>query len=173
LRWLLEALSLPSECGGAFVTGATMANFTALAAARHAVLGHMGWDVEAQGLFGAPAIPVAAGQEAHPSVIKALGMLGMGRERVVRVPVDRQRRMLAAELPELKPPSIVCVQVGNVNTGSFDPVAEICLRAHEARPRRGHPGRAEIAGTQRPRRVDRAQLPLCHALRGRIGECEL
>ena len=132
LRWLLDALALPAGCGGAFVTGATMANFTALAAARHAVLARVGWDVEAQGLFGAPAIQVVVGEEAHPSVIKALGMLGMGRERVVKVPVDRQGRMLAGALPGLKTPSIVCVQVGNVNTGSFDPVDEICRRAHES-----------------------------------------
>src|ERR1019366_9388186 len=132
LRWLLDALALPAESGGAFVTGATMANFTALAAARHAVLGRVGWDVEARGLFGAPAIQVVVSEEAHPSVIKSLGMLGMGRERVVRVPVDRQGRMLAGALPELTTPSIVCGQVGNGNTGSFDPGAEICRRAHEA-----------------------------------------
>jgi glutamate/tyrosine decarboxylase-like PLP-dependent enzyme len=132
LRWLLDALALPAGCGGAFVTGATVANFTALAAARHAVLRRVGWDVEAQGLFGAPAIQVVVSEEAHPSLIKSLGMLGMGRERVVRVPVDGQGRMLAAALPQFNPPSIVCVQVGNVNTGSFDPVPEICRRAHES-----------------------------------------
>ena len=132
LRWLLDVLALPAGCGGAFVTGATMANFTALAAARHAVLGRVGWDAEARGLFGAPEIQVVVSQEAHPSVIKALGMLGMGRERVVKVPVDGQGRMLAGALPQLHGPSIVCTQVGNVNTGSFDPVAEICRRAHEA-----------------------------------------
>jgi glutamate/tyrosine decarboxylase-like PLP-dependent enzyme len=131
LRWLLDALELPAECAGAFVTGATVANFTALAAARHAVLARVGWDVEGRGLFGAPAIQVVVGEEAHPSVIKSLGMLGMGRERVVRVPVDGEGRMLAGALPELSAPSIVCVQVGNVNTGSFDPVSEICRRAQE------------------------------------------
>jgi glutamate/tyrosine decarboxylase-like PLP-dependent enzyme len=130
LRWLLDALALPPECGGAFVTGATVANFTALAAARHAVLARAGWDVEAQGLFGAPPIQVVVSEEAHPSVAKALGMLGMGRERVVRVPVDGEGRMLAGALPELGATSIVCVQAGNVNTGSFDPVSEVCRRAH-------------------------------------------
>jgi len=130
LRWLLEALALPAGCGGAFVTGATVANFTALAAARHAVLERAGWDVEGQGLFGAPPIQVIVSEEAHPSLLKSLGMLGMGRERVVRVPVDNQGRMRAACLPELRPPGIVCVQAGNVNTGSFDPAAEICRRAH-------------------------------------------
>ena len=132
LRWLLDALGLPAGCGGAFVTGATVANFTALAAARHAVLARAGWDVEAQGLFGAPPIQVVVSEEAHPSVTKSLGMLGMGRERVVRVPVDGEGRMLAGALPELGAASIVCVQAGNVNTGSFDPVPEICRRAHAA-----------------------------------------
>ena len=132
LRWLLDVLALPPECGGAFVTGATVANFTALAAARHAVLARAGWDVEAQGLFGAPPIQVVVSEEAHPSVIKSLGMLGMGRERVVRVPVDGEGRMLAGALPELGATSIVCVQAGNVNTGSFDPVPEICRRSHAA-----------------------------------------
>jgi glutamate/tyrosine decarboxylase-like PLP-dependent enzyme len=132
LRWLLDVLALPEGSGGAFVTGATVANFTALAAARHAVLARAGWDVEARGLFGAPAIQVVVSEEAHPSVFKSLGMLGMGRERVVKAPVDGEGRMLAGKLPELSSPSIVCVQMGNVNTGSFDPVDEICRRAHEA-----------------------------------------
>lgn len=131
LRWLLEILALPMGCGGAFVTGATVANFTALAAARHAVLERVGWDVGCQGLFGAPPIQVVVGEEAHPSLIKSLGMLGLGRERVVRVPADSSGRMRAACLPELRGPSIVCLQAGNVNTGSFDPAAEICRRAHE------------------------------------------
>jgi len=130
LGWLLDALSLPAGSGGAFVTGATVANFTALAAARHAVLDRVGWDVESKGLFGAPEIQVVVSEEAHPSVIKALGMLGMGRERVARTPVDSQGRMRADRLPELRGPAIVCMQAGNVNTGSFDPASEICRRAH-------------------------------------------
>jgi glutamate/tyrosine decarboxylase-like PLP-dependent enzyme len=132
LQWLLNVLQFPPQCAAAFVTGATMANFTSLAAARHAVLQQAGWDVESEGLFGAPPIQVVIGEEAHPSAIKALGMLGMGRARVVRVPVDGQGRMRAEALPELKGPAIVCVQAGNVNTGAFDPVAEVCRRAHEA-----------------------------------------
>jgi glutamate/tyrosine decarboxylase-like PLP-dependent enzyme len=132
LRWLLEALGLPAGSGGAFVTGATVANFTALAAARHTVLARVGWDVEARGLFGAPEIQVVVGEEAHPSLIKSLGMLGLGRDRVVRVPVDCQGRMRADALPELKAPAIVCVQAGNVNTGAFDPAAAIIAAAHGA-----------------------------------------
>ena len=132
LAWLLDALALPAGSAGAFVTGATLANFTALAAARHAVLHRGGWDVEANGLFGAPEIQVVVGEEAHPSMIKSLGMLGLGRERVVRVPVDHQGRMRVDQLPQLRGPSIVCVQAGNVNTGAFDPVRELCRRAHDA-----------------------------------------
>lgn len=132
LAWLVDVLRLPSGTGGAFVTGATVANFTALAAARHAVLARTGWDVEARGLFGAPEIQVVVGEEAHPSLIKSLGMLGLGRERVVRVPVDGQGRMRADTLPPIQQPAIVCVQAGNVNTGAFDPAREICSRAHDA-----------------------------------------
>ncbi len=132
LRWLLEALLLPGGCGAAFVTGATMANFTALAAARHAVLERAGWDVERRGLFGAPEIQVVVGEEAHPSLIKSLGMLGMGRERVVAVPVDSQGRMRGDRLPVLHPPSILCIQAGNVNTGAFDPATEIIPAARES-----------------------------------------
>jgi glutamate/tyrosine decarboxylase-like PLP-dependent enzyme len=130
LAWLVEVLALPNGSGGGFVTGATTANFTALAAARHSVLERAGWDVEAKGLFGAPEIQVIIGDEAHPSLIKAFGMLGLGRERVMRVPVDDQGRMRAECLPELRAPAIVCVQAGNVNTGAFDPVREVCERAH-------------------------------------------
>lgn len=132
LRWLLDVLKLPADCGAAFVTGATVANFTALAAARHRVLATAGWDVEADGLFGAPPITVVVGDEAHPSLIKALGMLGLGRSRIKRVPVDRQGRMLASEIPPLNGPAIVCMQAGNVNTGAFDPAEEICERAHSS-----------------------------------------
>jgi glutamate/tyrosine decarboxylase-like PLP-dependent enzyme len=132
LGWLLDVLKLPAGSGGSFVTGATVANFTALAAARDAVLERAGWHVEADGLFGAPPVTVVVGDEAHPSLIKALGMLGLGRSRVVRVPVDSQGRMRAGEMPRLNGPAIVCMQAGNVNTGAFDPAAEICARAHEA-----------------------------------------
>jgi glutamate/tyrosine decarboxylase-like PLP-dependent enzyme len=132
LRWLADALALPPGCGAGFVTGATVANFTALAAARYEVLRRAGWDVGARGLFGAPEIQVVLGEEAHPSVFKSLGLLGLGRDRVARVPVNEQGRMRADALPRLTAPSIVCVQAGNVNTGAFDPMAEICARAHAA-----------------------------------------
>ncbi len=132
LGWLIELLGLPSGSGGGFVSGATMANFTALAAARHALLEQAGWDAEEDGLFGAPPLTVVVGEEVHASLLKALGLLGLGRRRVVKVPVDGQGRMRADALPKLTGPSIVCIQAGNVNTGAFDPASEICAWAHEA-----------------------------------------
>lgn len=131
-RWLLEALGFPPDAAAGFVTGGTMANFTALTAARHAVLERAGWDVEADGLFGAPPVTVVVGDEVHVSALKALSLLGFGRERVTRVPVDGQGRMRADALPRLAGPTIVCTQAGNVNTGAIDPVGEICDWAHEA-----------------------------------------
>jgi glutamate/tyrosine decarboxylase-like PLP-dependent enzyme len=132
LRWLLDILGLSAECGGAFVTGATMANFSGLAAARHFVLSKTGWDVEAKGLFGAAPIAVVVGAEAHPTLLKALGLLGLGRERVITVPVDGQGRMRVEAFPSLSGPAIVCIQAGNVNTGAFDPAPEICALAHRS-----------------------------------------
>ncbi len=132
LEWLRELLCLPAECAGAVVTGATMANFTGLAAARHALLTRAKWDVENRGLFGAPELRVVVGGEVHVSLLKALGMLGLGRKRVHRVPVDGQGRMRPEALPPLDGRTIVCLQAGNVNTGAFDPALEICTAARAA-----------------------------------------
>lgn len=132
LRWLVELFGLPTGSGGAFVTGATVANFTALAAARHTLLARAGWDVEADGMFGAPPVTVVVSEEVHPSVTKALGMLGFGRTRVTRVPVDEQGRMRLDRFPALSGPTLVCVQAGNVNTGHSDPIGEIAHITREA-----------------------------------------
>lgn len=132
LDWLLDVLGLPPGTGGSFVTGATMANFTCLAAARHSVLKQAGWDVEADGMFGAPEVAVVVGEEAHPTLFKSLGLAGFGRNRLVRVPVDKQGRMRADVFPGLSGPTIVCLQAGNVNTGAFDPASEIIPKAKAA-----------------------------------------
>jgi glutamate/tyrosine decarboxylase-like PLP-dependent enzyme len=130
LRWLKDIFRLPLQSAGGFVTSATAANFSALAAARHALLARAGWDVEAQGLFGAPPLTVVVGNEVHASLLKALSLVGFGRDRVVRVPVDAQGRMRFDAFPEVDDRTIVCVQAGNVNSGAFDPIPEICARAH-------------------------------------------
>ena len=121
LAWLAELFHLPPGCGGALVTGATLANVTALAAARHALLAREGWDVESNGLFGAPPIEVWVGAEVHVSVRKALGLLGFGRDRVRTLEVDAQGRIRGDALPSLAKTALVCAQAGNVNSGASDP----------------------------------------------------
>jgi glutamate/tyrosine decarboxylase-like PLP-dependent enzyme len=129
LRWICEALALPPDCSGGLVTCATMANFTALVTARHALLKRMGWDVTEDGMFGAPPIQVVVGAEVHASILKALSLAGFGRKRVTIVEADGQGRMRPDKLPSLSEQTIVCIQAGNVNTGAFDPAEQICHAA--------------------------------------------
>jgi glutamate/tyrosine decarboxylase-like PLP-dependent enzyme len=136
--WVRDLLGLPADASVGFVTGCQMAHFTCLAAARHAVLRDVGWDVEGQGLHGAPEIRVIAGEHAHVTVGVACRMLGLGADRVRHVAADEQGRMLPraleAELAEGNAPTIVCAQAGEVNTGAFDPLGEIvdACKAHGA-----------------------------------------
>ena len=135
--WLVELLGLPAGTSVGFVTGATMANFTALAAARHGVLAKVGWDVERHGLQGAPPVTVVTHAGSHVTVYASLEMLGLGREgeRVRRIASDDQGRMrpdaLREALATIDGPTIVCAQAGNVNTGAFDPLDELIPIAHE------------------------------------------
>ena len=194
-RWVLDALDLPRDAGVAFVTGATMANFTALAAARRSVLLAHGHDVDRRGLHGAPEVTVVVGEEAHATLHKALGMLGLGRDRVVPVPADDQGRMRADALPHVDGPAIVCTQEGNVNSGAFDPIGVVCdsvraddvwvhvdgafgLWAKTSRARCSGPrddlGRLDEDAMQRTFRtsagvVSRFRLPAVRALPGRSG----
>src|SRR3989475_6348374 len=131
VRWVCEALSLPPECAGGLVTCATMANFTALVTARHALLARLGWDVAGEGMFGAPPINVVVGAEVHASMLKALSLAGFGRNRVTIVEADGQGRMRANKLPHLSERTIVCIQAGNGNTEAFDPAVDICKAASE------------------------------------------
>jgi glutamate/tyrosine decarboxylase-like PLP-dependent enzyme len=131
--WLLELLGLPASAAVGFATGAQMANFTGLAAARGAQLRRAGWDVEAKGLQGAPTLNVVVGEQAHVTLFAALRFLGLGSETAIRVRTDDQGRMVASALeqvlPELEGPTIVCAQAGEVNTGAFDPfdqIADLC-----------------------------------------------
>ncbi len=130
--WILELLGLPTTASIGFVTGGQMANFTCLAAARHAVLERHGWDVEADGLIGAPTVNVVVSAESHATIMAALRLLGLGSGRAVRVPTDAQGRMradaLAPILDTLAGPVIVCAQAGNVDTGAFDELDAIAAR---------------------------------------------
>jgi glutamate/tyrosine decarboxylase-like PLP-dependent enzyme len=133
-RWLNGLFGLPRESAVGFVTGGQMANFTGLAAARHALLARAGWDVSDQGLFGAPEIQVVVGDEVHVTILRALRFLGLGQARVKRVPADAQGRMDADALPRVLAgctgPTLVCVQAGNVNSGAVDPMEPLITAAH-------------------------------------------
>ena len=135
-RWLAELLGLPTQVSVGFVTGGQMANFTALAAARHEVLGRAGHDVEAAGLIGAPPLRVLAGEGRHDTIDRALRFLGLGTAAIVPVGIDEQGRMRPAALRQAlrdgDGPAIVCAQAGNVNTGAVDPLREICELGHHA-----------------------------------------
>ncbi|MGH6952201.1 MAG: pyridoxal phosphate-dependent decarboxylase family protein, partial [Vitreimonas sp.] len=128
-RWLVDILRLPPECSVGFVTGATMANFVGLAAARNAVLRRVGWDVEEQGLQGAPRVRVLIGEDAHTTVFAALRFLGLGAATAERIATDSQGRMdadaLEHALAQTDGPCIVIAQAGQINTGAFDPIARI------------------------------------------------
>jgi len=132
--WLLELFDLPRGASVGLVTGGQAANFTGLAAARHAVLRRAGWNVEEQGLYGAPRVHVVAGAEAHITIYASLRMLGFGTQGVIKVDTDGQGRMrpdaLQKTLSSLDGPIIVCAQAGNVNTGAVDPLREVCGIAH-------------------------------------------
>lgn len=130
-KWLLDVLNLDRQSAVGFVTGATAGNFTGLATARHALLKRCGWNVEEDGLFGAPEIRVVVGEEYHASLKKALSMVGFGSTRVTVVPVDDRGRMIADALPDIDEMTIVCLQAGNVNTGDSDPLATIIPQVHE------------------------------------------
>ncbi len=119
--WLVDLLGLPSAVGVAYVTGATMANATAIAVGRDELLRRYGWDVPSRGLIGAPELTVVVGAEAHSTIGKSLALVGLGRDRVVVVPADAQGRMAPSQLPDVDAPVLVCAQAGNVNTGAFDP----------------------------------------------------
>ncbi|MDP9846598.1 pyridoxal phosphate-dependent decarboxylase family protein [Streptosporangium lutulentum] len=135
-KWLIQLLGLPAHASAGFVTGGQMANFTALAAARHEMLRRQGWDVEAEGLAGAPRLRVLAGRQRHDTVDRAARFLGLGSATITSVDTDDQGRMLPHALADALAgsdrPAIVCAQVGGVNTGAFDPVGDICAVAHEA-----------------------------------------
>src|SRR4051794_27282025 len=133
--WLKQLFGLPAAWSVGFVTGAQMANFTALLTARHQLLHQLEWDVEGQGLFGAPPIEVVVSDESHRTIFTALRMLGLGAERVRRVGTDGQGRMRPERLREMletgSGPCIVCAQIGNVNTGAADPIEEIARLTRE------------------------------------------
>lgn len=131
-KWLVDLLGLPEGTAAGFVTGTSVATLCGLAAGRDALLRRTGWDAEARGLFGAPEIRVVLGEQAHSTVFKALSLLGLGKERIVRAPVDEHGRVIPEKLPGMDDRTLLVLQAGNVNTGAFDPFAYICPSAKAA-----------------------------------------
>lgn len=130
--WLTELFGLPAGTSAGFVSGSSIAILCGLAAGRNELLQRSGWDVNAKGLFGAPELRVVVGEQAHASVFKALSLLGLGRERVEKVPVDDEGRMIADKLPKLDEKTLVVIQAGNVSSGAFDPIRRVCELANAA-----------------------------------------
>ncbi|HWQ30317.1 MAG TPA: aminotransferase class V-fold PLP-dependent enzyme, partial [Negativicutes bacterium] len=131
-KWLAELLGLPAGTAAGFVSGTSIATVCGLVAGRNEILRCLGWDVASKGLFGAPPVRVILGEEAHATVFKALALIGLGKDRVEKVPVDAQGRMLADKMPELDSSCLVIAQAGNVNSGAFDPFVSICEKARKA-----------------------------------------
>lgn len=131
-RWLVELLGLPAQTAAGFVTGTSMATFCGLAAARHALLERHGWDVNRQGLGGAPALRVVAGRQAHAAVSRALALLGFGLDTVEWVAADATGAMATEALPALDDRTLLIAQAGNVNSGAFDDFRALCARASAA-----------------------------------------
>lgn len=132
-KWLRQLFRLPDNVVSGFVSGTTTAVFCGLAAARYRVLKQMDWDVNAKGLFNAPKIRIVTGKHAHGAVLKAISMLGLGRDNIEWVEVDDQGRIIPEKIPELDKSTILILQAGNVNSGSFDPFEEICSKALKAK----------------------------------------
>jgi len=131
-RWLKDLFHLPETIVAGFVSGTSSANFCGLAAARYRLLSNLNWDINSKGLFNAPRLRVVTGKHAHSTVIKAISLLGFGAENIEWVAVDAQGRIIPENIPELDDSTIVILQAGNVNSGSFDNFSDICKKANEA-----------------------------------------
>jgi len=128
-KWLIELFSFPKETVAGFVSGTSMANFCALAAARFRILKNLGWDVTKQGLFGAPKIRIVTCKQAHSSMLQAISLVGLGTSNIEWVEVDKQGRILVEQIPKLDNTTILTLQAGNVNSGAFDDFSAICKKA--------------------------------------------
>ncbi len=131
-KWLVELFSLPERTVAGFLSGTSTANFSALAAARYRILKRQGWDINEQGLYDAPKIRIVTGKQAHSTILKAISLLGFGKGNIEWVDVDDQGRIIPDAMPELDDKTIVILQAGNVNTGSFDAFDIICEKANKA-----------------------------------------
>ncbi len=131
-KWFIELFNLPKNSSAGFVSGTSIANLSGLIAARYRILKNNNWDINQKGLMGAPKIRIVTGKQAHSTVLKAIGMLGLGHENIEWVEVDNQGRIIPELLPKLDSNTILILQAGNVNSGAFDDFNSICKKAKEA-----------------------------------------
>lgn len=131
-NWLKQLFKLPHPTVAGFVSGTSMAIFCGLAAARYRILQQAGWDVNAKGLYNAPQIRIVAGKQAHGTVLKAIALLGLGKDTIEWVETDDQGRILPEKVPALDKNTVLILQAGNVNTGAFDNFDTICEKAAKA-----------------------------------------
>lgn len=130
--WLLEILDLPRDAAVGFVTGSTTGTFSAIAAARSALLNRMGYNVKQKGLSGAPRLRVVMSEEIHPTNVAALGYAGIGQDQIEYCPADQQGQLIVDRMPRLDAQTIVILQAGNINSGGFDPFTKTCELAAKA-----------------------------------------
>jgi glutamate/tyrosine decarboxylase-like PLP-dependent enzyme len=131
-KWLIDIFHLPLRTAAGFVNGTTMATFCGLAAARFRLLKRKEWDINQEGLFGAPAIRIIAGRQIHASALRAMQLLGFGMNNIEWVDCDKEGKIIPEAFPQLDNNTIVMLQAGNVNTGSFDDFKTICSKANKA-----------------------------------------
>ncbi len=131
-KWFIELFNLPKNSSAGFVSGTSIANLCGLVAARYRILKNNNWDVNLKGLMGAPKIRIVTGKQAHSTVLKAIGMLGLGQENIEWVPVDDQGRIIPELIPKLDENTILILQAGNVNSGAFDDFESIYEKAKDA-----------------------------------------
>jgi len=131
-KWLIQLFNLPKDSSAGFVSGTSTANLCGLAAARYRILKKNSWDINQKGLYNAPKIRIVTGKQAHSTVLKAIGILGLGQESIEWVDVDNQGRIIPESIPALDENTILILQAGNVNSGAFDDFETICTKAQKA-----------------------------------------
>lgn len=131
-KWLKEIFNLPASTVAGFVSGTSTANFCGLAAARFRLLSNLNWNINNKGLFNAPQLRIVTGKRAHSTILKAIGLLGFGKDNIEWVDVDDQGKLELNNLPQLDDRTILILQAGNVNSGSFDNFSELCAIAKKA-----------------------------------------
>ncbi len=153
--WLIDLLGLPAQTVAGFVSGSSLSIFCGLAAARYRILQSKGWDINKQGLNGAPKVSVVTGRQTHGTVVKAIALLGLGTDNIEWADTDAQGRIIPARLPKLDDSTILILQAGQVSTGAFDPIDELCTEANKANAWAHIDGAFGLwaAGTQRLRHL--------------------